>query len=341
MFQKKGIDISKWQGDVDFSKVKADGVEFAILRAGYGKLADQKDPKFEQNYASAKAVGMPIGAYHYTYAISMIEAEQEANVLLNWLKGKQFEYPIYFDIEDTSIVYLGKDVLTDIVCTFCEKLEQAGYFVGVYANKNWLMNHLDYNRIKKYTIWLAHYTTATDYPNPHDMWQFSSTQKVDGISGKVDMNYCYKDFPAIIKAGGYNGFSAGTSAPSQPAGTQYSVGDVVTISSYYASSTETDSNKAVIPSDWKTGTITRIVEGARNPYLLNNGNLGWCNDGDIRGREDITGSSAPQSVTYTVQSGDTLSGIAAKYGTSYQHLASINGISNPDKIYVGQKIKIK
>lgn len=337
----KVIDVSKWQGDINWQQVKAAGVQGAIIRAGYGKVDSQKDPKFEQNYANAKAADMPVGAYHYTYAVSIAEAQQEADVFLNWIKGKQFEYPVYFDIEDDSIVHLGKQLLTDIVCTFCDKLEQAGYFVGVYANKNWLMNYLDYDRIKKYTIWLAHYTTATDYPNPHDMWQFSSMQKVNGISGNVDMNWCYKDFPAIIKTGGYNGFGAGTSAPSQPAGTQYSVGDVVTVSSYYASSTETDSNKAVIPPEWKTGTITRIVEGARNPYLLNNGNLGWCNDGDIRGRGSIAGGSAPQSVTYTVQSGDTLSGIAAKYGTSYQHLADINGISNPDKIYVGQKIKIK
>ena len=339
MFQKKGIDISKWQGNVDFTKVKADGIEFAILRAGYGKLADQKDPKFEQNYANAKAVGLPVGCYHYTYAISVIEAEQEANVLLNWLRGKQFEYPVYLDIEDTSIVYLGKNILTDIVCTFCNKLEQAGYFVGVYANKNWLTNYLDYEHIKKYTIWLAHYTTATDYPNPHDMWQFSSTQTVNGISGKVDMNYCYKDFPEIIKSGGYNGFGVGTQ--SQPTDTQYSVGDVVTVSSYYASSTEADSSKAVIPSKWKVATITKMIPEARNPYLLNNGNLGWCNDGDIRGRGDMTGDTVSQSVTYIVQSGDTLSGIAAKFGTSYQHLASINGISNPDKIYVGQTIKIQ
>lgn len=339
----KVIDVSKHQGNINWQQVKAAGVQGAIIRAGYGKMDNQKDQYFEQNYANAKAAGIPIGAYHFTYAISVEEAKQEADVFLNWIKGKQFEYPVYFDIEDESKnTYLGKKVLTDITCAFCEKLEQAGYFVGIYSNRSWLMNNLDYNRIKRYTLWVAHYNvSATDYPNPHDMWQFSSTQKVNGISGNVDMNWCYKDFPAIIKAGGYNGFGVSTSAPSQPTSTQYHIGDVVTVSSYYASSTETDSNKAVIPSEWKTGTITRIVEGARNPYLLNNGNLGWCNDGDIRGRGSIAGGPTSQSITYTVQSGDTLSGIAAKYGTSYQYLASINGIANPDKIYVGQTIKIK
>lgn len=332
----KVIDVSTHQRNINWSVVKASGVDGVIIRAGYGREASQKDARYEQYYAGAKAAGLKVGAYHYSYADSVADALREADVMLGWLKGKQFDLPIYYDVEESGIT-------TDMVIAYCDKLEKAGYFIGVYANKYWLTNILNYDRIKRFTIWVAQYNNTCTLGKAHDMWQYSSSGRIDGITGNVDMNHCYRDFAAEIKKAGLNGYSAGTaSAPATPTpsstGLKYKIGDVVTVSSYYKSSTETDSKKAVIPKTWQTGTITRIADGARNPYLLNDGALGWCNDGDIRGRGTV---SATQTVTYTVKSGDTLSGIAAKYGTTYQHLAAVNGIANPNKIYVGQVLKIK
>lgn len=210
----KIIDVSTWQGNIDWSKVKADGVQGAIIRAGFGNVASQKDNKFERNYTNAKAVGMPIGAYWYSYATSVADAKKEAEVCLSILKGKQFEYPIYYDLEDPSMTGCGKSVLTQIATTFCETLESAGYYVGIYSNPNWLKNYLDYNTIKKYTLWLAHWGVS-EPSYKCGLWQYSSSGSVSGISGRVDMNWGYQDFPTEIKNGKFNGFGE-ASKPVQP-----------------------------------------------------------------------------------------------------------------------------
>ena len=201
----KGIDVSKWQGNINWPLVKTD---FAILRAGFGKETSQKDPMFETYYAGAKAANIPVGAYWYSYAKSVAEAKQEAAACLAAIKGKQFEFPIYFDIEDKSQTGLSTSVLTAMCEAFCETLETAGYFVGVYANTNWFRNYLDHARLaKKYTIWLADYRTGYDKILKRDMHQYTSTGTVAGISGHVDMNTCTRDFPSIIKNAGLNGYS--------------------------------------------------------------------------------------------------------------------------------------
>lgn len=233
----KIIDVSTWQGNIDWSKVKDDGVQGAIIRAGFGKVVSQKDNKFERNYTSAKAVGMPIGAYWYSYATSVADAKKEAEVCLSILKGKQFEYPIYYDLEDSSMVGCGKSVLTQIATTFCEALENAGYFVGIYSNPSWLKNYLDYSSIKKYTLWLAHWGVS-EPSYECDLWQYSSSGSVSGISGRVDMNWGYRDFPTTIKNGKYNGFGKTPSTPtpdpkpSKPATSNgFKVGDTVRVKS--------------------------------------------------------------------------------------------------------------
>ena len=210
----KIIDVSTWQGNIDWSKVKADGVQGAIIRAGFGKVASQKDKKFERNYTNAKAVGMSIGAYWYSYATSVADAKKEAEVCLSILEGKQFEYPIYYDLEDSSMTGCGKSVLTQIATTFCEALENAGYYVGIYSNPNWLQNYLDYNTVKKYTLWLAHWGVS-EPAYECGLWQYSSSGSVSGISGRVDMNWGYQDFPTTIKNGKFNGFGE-ASKPVQP-----------------------------------------------------------------------------------------------------------------------------
>ena len=159
----KGIDVSVHNGDIDWGKVKTDGIDFAILRAGYGKLASQKDQKFEQNYKNAKAVNLPVGAYWYSYAMNENEARQEADVFLSVIKGKQFEMPVYFDLEEKKQFDLGKEKVSAIMRAFLEKVESAGYFTGLYGSASSLTTHTADDIKSRYTIWLAHWVDETNY----------------------------------------------------------------------------------------------------------------------------------------------------------------------------------
>lgn len=201
---KKGIDVSQWQGDINWSTVKAD---FAILRAGYGKVKSQIDTKFEQNYRNAKAVGMPLGAYWYSYAKSPDEAREEAKVFIDIIRDKQFEYPVYFDVEEGSVLKLGTNAVSNIISAFCNEMEKAGYFVGLYMSASPLTTYVTQAVRDRYAIWVAHYgVSKPSYSGQYGMWQYSSTGRVGGINGNVDVDECYVDYPALIKAKGKNGF---------------------------------------------------------------------------------------------------------------------------------------
>lgn len=202
-----GIDVSKHQGVIDWAKVKAANIAFAMIRAGYGKVSSQKDSKFEENYKNAKAVGIPVGAYHYSYAKTVEDAKKEAQVFLSWIAGKQFEYPVVFDIEDASQANLGKQLISDIIRAFCSAVESAGYYVSVYANKDWLLNRIDDDVKKKYDTWLAEWREEPTYAGNFGIHQYTSKGSVSGITGNVDMNKSTKDYPGIIKKNGLNGFN--------------------------------------------------------------------------------------------------------------------------------------
>lgn len=250
-----GIDVSKHQGDIDWKKVKAAGIQFAMIRAGYGRFDDQKDPKFSANYSGAKAAGVKVGAYHYSYAKTVEQAKQEAETFLAWIKGKSFDYPVAFDIEDKTQAGLGKQLISDMIRAFCETVEAAGYYVCVYANKDWLVNRIDDDCKKKYDTWLAEWRSGEPtYSGSYGMWQYTSDGSVSGIDGRVDMNTAYKDYPAIMKANGLNG--VGKTAASTPSGGT-STGKT------YAAKTKVTLNKAPLyasataktPAGYKTGTF--------------------------------------------------------------------------------------
>lgn len=213
----KGIDVSVHNGDIDWGKVKTDGIDFAILRAGYGKLASQKDQKFEQNYKNAKAVNLPVGAYWYSYAMNENEARQEADVFLSVIKGKQFEMPVYFDLEEKKQFDLGKEQVSAIMRAFLKKVESAGYFVGLYGSASSLTTHTADDIKSWYTIWLAHWVDETNYSGAYGVWQHSEKGKVAGINGNVDLDICYKDFPTIIKGKGLNGYGKEKALTNPPA----------------------------------------------------------------------------------------------------------------------------
>lgn len=213
----RGIDVSYHQGLINWKTVKETGeVHFTILRSGYGRFAYQKDPYFERNYAGAKSSGIPVGAYWYSYAQTTEAAREEAKACLEVLKGKRFEYPIYIDIEDSTQGHLSKETLTAICEAFCNTLEKAGYFAGVYASTYWFTNKLDHARLaSKYTIWLADYRKYYDKDLKRAMHQYTSSGHVAGIPWAVDLDVCTVDFPSIIKKAGLNGYSK-TAAPNSP-----------------------------------------------------------------------------------------------------------------------------
>ena len=202
----KGIDVSIHNGSIDWQKVKNAGIQFAILRAGYGREMSQKDVRFEENYRNAKAAGIPVGAYWYSYAMTPEEAELEADVFLSVIEGKQFEMPVYFDLEEKKQFDLGKEKVSAIMRAFLEKIEKAGYFTGLYGSASSLTTRTADDIKSRYTIWLAHWTDQTNYSGNYGIWQYSDKGSVSGINGNVDLDTAYIDFPTIIKGKGLNGF---------------------------------------------------------------------------------------------------------------------------------------
>ncbi|MCD7828897.1 MAG: peptidoglycan-binding protein [Clostridiales bacterium] len=188
----KGIDVSKWQGSINWTKVAASGVKFAIIRAGYGSSASQKDTKFEANYKGAKAAGLMVGAYWYSYATTKSGAKKEAAACLEVLDGKEFDLPVYFDQEyEKSILALSTSTRTTLCKTFAEAIKDAGYLPGIYASSSWFKSQLNASELTDYSIWTAQYASKCTCPVSYDIWQYSSSGSVSGISGKVDMNYMY------------------------------------------------------------------------------------------------------------------------------------------------------
>ena len=196
---KVGIDVSKWNGEIDWDKVRNAGVEYAIIRAGYrgsvtGSLVE--DPYFAANMKGAAASGLPVGVYFFTQAVNEVEAVEEASAVIKLVKEYKLDYPIFIDTEGAGgngrADGLDADTRTLICEAFCRTVENAGYEAGVYASRNWYNNNLHTNRLDNdYYIWLAEYRSIPLYQGYYQMWQYTSKGKVDGISGNVDMNISY------------------------------------------------------------------------------------------------------------------------------------------------------
>ena len=207
------IDISKYQSNVDYAKASK-GLDGVILRVGYtgygNSKSKQMDPLFEKHYKGFSEQGVPIGVYWYSCASSIKEAQEEARLTLEYIKGKKIELPIWFDTEDTHHQKpLSVQTLTDIVIAYCTVIENAGYYAGVYASSSWLGTELDMDELKGIDVWVAHYGVKKPaYAGDYGMWQYTREGKVDGIVGNVDKNYAYKDYKAIIQKAGLNGLHA-------------------------------------------------------------------------------------------------------------------------------------
>ena len=215
-----GVDLSQWNSTSDFKKAKANGLKFAILRAGSG--VTYIDSKFESSYKNAKAAGLPVGAYWYLYAMNIAQAEREADLFIARCKGKTFEYPVWLDFEDKTQNVLSKTVKTQMAIAFMVKLEQAGYFTGLYTMGSWFARDFNFDyRYKNKTLrdfdkWVAHWTYSTSNKSKYvdsvtGIWQYSDQGKFPGVGNAggnaLDFNVAFKDYPAIMKKVGLNGFA--------------------------------------------------------------------------------------------------------------------------------------
>ena len=189
----KCIDISEWNGDINFSKVKSAGITCVILRAGYGKDPNQEDNKFNEYYRQAKAAGLNVGAYWYSYATSVDAAKAEVKNCMNTIGGKQFDLPVFLDVEEYRQAVLPRRTLTDIISTFCDGVKGYGFDVGMYSAKSMLVDSAYPDELaSKYLIWMAAPNNSyNELPSFVDIHQYSWTGRVDGISEKADMNYIY------------------------------------------------------------------------------------------------------------------------------------------------------
>jgi lysozyme len=306
---RRVIDVSEHQGSIDWNVVKGQ-IDGAILRCGFGDdIASQDDKQWRRNADECTRLGIPFGVFIYSYATSMAQAESEAQHVLRCIKGYKLSYPVYLDLEEAGT----QSGAIQRANRFGDIIERAGYFCGVYANLNWWNNYL--GGLERFTKWVAQYNTTCDYKGSNkDIWQYTSTGRVAGIGGNVDMNECYRDFPSEIKVGKATARPAAKPVP-KPANRTYTV--------------QAGDNLSGIAAKYGT-TYQHLaqINSIANPNIIHPGQV-----------LKIDGA-APAAKTYTVQGGDSLSGIAAKYGTTYQRLAQINGISNPNLIYPGQVIKI-
>ncbi len=192
---RRGIDVSYHNGVIDWAKAKKAGVDYAIIRCGYGMNENAQDDKqWKNNVNGCIENGIPFGVYIYSYADTTARAKSEAEHVLRLIKGYDFDYPIYYDLEEKDIrEKLSKKQIADIATTFCNIIENAGYEVGIYANKDWFTNYLTDSRFNQWEKWVAQYNVNCDYKGEYSMWQCSSQGKVDGIKGNVDLNIDYKD----------------------------------------------------------------------------------------------------------------------------------------------------
>lgn len=210
----KGIDISKWQGDFDLEQAKAEGFSFAVIKGGGGDSGLYTDSKFVRNYDNAKRLGMPVGVYWFSKALTVEEALKEAEYFYEkCLKGRQFNLPVYMDVEHKSQLALGKRALTDIIHAWCQALEEKGFWVGIYSSQSYFSDYMIDSELQCYAHWVARWSKSCDYRySSFGMWQYGGetnpirSNKVAGVV--CDQDYLLIDYPSLIKRAGKNGFGA-------------------------------------------------------------------------------------------------------------------------------------
>lgn len=205
--QLRGIDVSSHQGVINWEQVKSQ-VDFAIIRCGFGVNKPEYDDKqFIYNANECTRLGIPFGVYLYSYASNIENAKSEAEHTLRLIQNYKLEYPVFYDVEDPQYqAGLSNDILTQICTTYCDAMEQAGYYVGIYSSLSWFRTKLNSKELNRFDKWVAQWNQVDQADFIHGMWQYTSDGRVAGINGRVDMDIAYYDYPAVIKRAGLNGF---------------------------------------------------------------------------------------------------------------------------------------
>lgn len=334
--ERKVIDVSYYQGTIDWEKVKADGVEGVIIRCGYGNnTSSQEDKKWKRNADECTRLGIPFGTYLYSYAKTEEESRSEAAHVLKLIAGYKLSYPVYIDLEEAgteSHAVKGAKI-------FCDIIKKSGYMAGVYSNQSWFREVVG-NQLDQYTKWCARYSAERPIVSC-DMWQYTSEGRVDGISGNCDMNICYRDFPAEIGGG-----EEPEPEPSEPSGSTLELVAAV-MQGVYGNG---EARKRALGSGYAEvqGMINHIASASVD-ILVAETKQGMYGNGNIRKivlgsrytevQNRINGQSAAEY--YTVQPGDVLSRIAIRYGTTVAQLQAWNNIQNANKIYAGQRLRVR
>lgn len=224
LVKTKGIDVSANNGSVDMKKIKAAGYKFVMIRCGYGdNISSQDDSQFAANVKKAEAAGLPWGVYIYSYATNTSQAKSEAEHVKRLLKGKKPTLPIAFDMEDADGYKskhgaMSKSTITAICKTFLSEIKKAGYYPMLYSSLSWFGTYIDSSVYTKYDLWVAQWYTSCSYKGKNlGMWQYGGetnyleSNSIPGSVGTIDKNRCYKDYPSIIKKGGYNNWPKSSS----------------------------------------------------------------------------------------------------------------------------------
>ena len=194
-----GIDVSKWNGNIDWNAVKNSGVSYVIIRCGYrgsttGALIE--DPKFKTNIKGAAAAGLKVGIYFFSQATNEVEAVEEASMTVSLIKNYSISYPVFLDVEASGGRgdKIDKNTRTKVIKAYCETIRNSGYSAGVYANKTWLTSYMNAGELSSYKIWLAQYSSSVTYGGKYDLWQYTSKGQISGISGYTDLNLSYMGY---------------------------------------------------------------------------------------------------------------------------------------------------
>lgn len=314
---QRGIDISAHQGDIDLAALQSE-IAFVIIRVGYGTKGTI-DKKFERNVELCKSLGIPVGFYWYSYALDVEGAEKEADAFISAITPYRdvCKFGTWFDMEDAD-GYKSKngmpsnETLRKMCAAFCRKVEDAGFYAGIYASQSWFDNQLKGDEVTPYDKWIAQWptsggketglNTSADLHSDRSLWQFTSAAKFEGYSGTLDANYAYKEFPNPDAKSADNSQSTNTDAtpadttPATPVSTQkFNIGDKVVINGSLYTSASAASPAGSVSN--KVTNITRYSAGSAHPYNTT-GDLGWMNESDISAYNNTeTSSNSSASIT--------------------------------------------
>lgn len=258
---RRGIDVSSYQGNIDWTKVRP-FIDFAIIRCGWGNdIRRQDDVYFERNAEQCKALNIPFGVYLYSYATNLDEARSEVHHTLRLIRDKKLEYPIFLDVESKRQMALPKKDLTEIVKYYCEEMQKEGYYVGIYSSLYRFKSNLDSRELDKFDKWVAEWNANFTYDGKAGMWQNTSYEEVAGINGRVDGDVAFYDYPKIIRDAGLNHL--------KEENLKYKSGDKVYVSgNIYENGEATTISKRVCDIEY---TIESTNELAEAPYKIEDG----------------------------------------------------------------------